>query len=212
MSLDIWLSFLLACTVLCFTPGPTVLLVVGQAFIQGRKSSIPLVLGVLCGDIIALTLSLIGVGSILAMSSEVFFIMKWCGAIYLIYLGVSAFTTKQIPEREQLHSANATVQKNMKLKAFRQSMIVTALNPKGIIFFMAFFPLFINPEAPLVTQLAILSSTFMLVSAASATSYVLAASQLVQKLKNPKVQNYFNRASGGMLVTAGVLTASLNKD
>ncbi|WP_448547159.1 LysE family translocator [Thalassotalea fusca] len=212
MSLETWLSFIVACSVLCFTPGPTVLLVVGQSFVHGRKSSIPLVLGVLCGDIIALTLSLVGVGTILAMSSDFFIVMKWCGAGYLIYLGLKAIRAKpDLTESAVLSDVNND-DCAMKVKAFRQSLIVTALNPKGIIFFMAFFPLFIDPSSPLISQLIVLSLSFICVSGLSASTYAIAARSLISRLNSPKVKSIFNRVSGGMLVSAGLLTANLQKN
>jgi len=212
MSIEIWLSFIVACAVLCFTPGPTVLLVVGQSFAHGRKSSIPLVLGVLCGDIIALSLSLIGVGSILAMSSELFIVMKWCGAAYLIYLGLKAIFAKSELSDTSVSSDMGSDEIAMKVRAFRQSLIVTALNPKGIIFFMAFFPLFIDSTRPLISQLVVLSLSFICVSGLSASTYAIASRKLIHRLNSPRLKSRFNKISGGMLVTAGMLTANLQKN
>lgn len=76
MSLDVWVSFLAASMLLCFTPGPTVFLVMGQSLNYGKKSVVPLVAGVLSGDFISLSLSLIGVGALLSTSATLFMVVK----------------------------------------------------------------------------------------------------------------------------------------
>ncbi|HEY9030308.1 MAG TPA: LysE family translocator [Kangiella sp.] len=205
MSIEIWISFIAAAMVLCFTPGPTVFLVIGQALSHGKKSAIPLVTGVLTGDLIAMSLSLAGVGALLSASAALFNAVKWLGAAYLIYLGIKSW------------KARATISSQVDIKpmairsVYRDSLIVTALNPKGIIFFMAFFPLFIAPDKAVLPQMIILAFSFLLVSGASALFYALSSGYLRHKVHSAHFQNGFNKVSGGMLVGAGVVTASIQK-
>jgi threonine/homoserine/homoserine lactone efflux protein len=84
MSIEVWISFVLASMMLCFTPGPTVFLVMGQSLHHGKKSVIPLVTGVLSGDIIAMSISFAGLGALLATSSVLFSAFKWIAAGYLV--------------------------------------------------------------------------------------------------------------------------------
>jgi len=91
MTIEIWLTFVAVVLVFALIPGPTVILVVGQAIAHGKKSVIPLVAGVLCGDFVAMSLSLLGLGAILATSATLFFILKWFGVGYLIYLGIKTW-------------------------------------------------------------------------------------------------------------------------
>jgi len=204
MSVEIWISFVLACVILCFTPGPTVFLVMGQSLNHGKKSVIPLIAGVLFGDVIAMSISFAGLGVLLATSSVLFSFFKWIAAAYLIYIGIKAWISKTDTE--------ITDQVNAKsVKIFKQALIVTALNPKGIIFFIAFFPLFLNVDRSTMPQMLMLAFTFLLVSVLSASFYSLFSGYLRSKVKTEKFQKVFNKVSGSMLVGAGTLTASLQK-
>lgn len=204
MPLELWISFIAASLVLCFSPGPTVLLVIGQSFSFGKKAVLPTVAGVVCGDIAALTFSLFGVGAILSASAAAFNLLKWCGVVYLIYLGIQTWRSPISPERQKITQPN----KN-KFKVFKQSLLVTALNPKGLIFFMAFLPLFINPQFNINTQMMILAITFLFISGLSVSFYTYFGSRVYNALSSAKTQKYFNRFSGGLLVSAGAVTASL---
>ena len=91
MTFEILSTFIAVVIVFCIIPGPTVILVIGQALSHGKKSVIPLVAGVLIGDFVAMSLSLLGLGVILATSATLFFILKWFGVLYLIYLGIKTW-------------------------------------------------------------------------------------------------------------------------
>ncbi len=84
-----WITYVIATTLILTIPGPTIILVVSQAVTHGRKSVVPLVAGVVFGDFTAMTLSLLGLGTIMASSATLFMVFKWIGALYLIYLGIN---------------------------------------------------------------------------------------------------------------------------
>ena len=94
MELEVWISFLIASLVLCFTPGPIVFLVMGQAMQYGKKSVAPLIAGVILGDLIVMCLSMVGVGALLAASATLFTLVKYLGAGYLIYLGIKSWRSR----------------------------------------------------------------------------------------------------------------------
>ena len=204
MSIKIWLSFLLASMALCFTPGPTIFLIMGQSLNHGSKSTLPLVSGVLCGDIIAMAVSFAGLGVLLSTSAVLFIALKWLAAAYLVYLGIKAW-------RSPVHSANIQAPNMPKNRIFREAMLVTALNPKGIVFFIAFFPLFIDTNKAALPQMLTMALTFLLVSATSSTCYASGAGYLRNRVKSTKFQSIFNKTSDTMLMGAGAVTASLNK-
>ncbi len=204
MSIEVWISFIAASMILCFSPGPTVFLVIGQALEHGKKSVTPLVAGTLSGDVIAMSFSFVGMGALLATSATLFSVLKWAGALYLIYLGIKAFRTKV--------SVTEVAPKQMqKGSVYFNALVVTAFNPKGIIFFMAFFPLFINANTHLLSQMLIMAVTFLGVSTASVSFYATFSGMLRSKVSSVKFQNGFNKVSGGMLIGAGAITATIQK-
>lgn len=207
MNIEVWLTFLAASTVLCFTPGPTVFLVVGQALAHGRKSLVPLILGVFIGDIVLMTLSVLGLGVLLSMSSTLFNMMKLAGAAYLIYLGVKAFTAKRLTDE----SVEEVSIKGSSTKIFRDAMIATTLNPKAILFFLAFFPLFLTPGAPMLPQLLVLASSFLALSLASVGFYGLLSNQLREHMIESNILDGVNKVGGCLLVGAGLITAGLQR-
>lgn len=206
MSIEIWVSFVLASLALVLSPGPTVFLVIGQSLAYGRKSVLPMILGVISGDVIALTFSLFGIGAILATSAFAFNAMKWLGAGYLIYLGVKAWLSPVVTRDVQIEPVGRA------WKVYRDSLLVTALNPKGLIFFMAFFPLFINPESSNVwTQMLILSITFILISFCSVSFYAFFSGKIRGYISSEKGRRIFNKLSGSMLISAGLATSTLRQ-
>jgi threonine/homoserine/homoserine lactone efflux protein len=204
MSIEVWISFVLASMTLCFTPGPTVFLVMGQSLNHGKKSIVPLVTGVLSGDVIAMSISFAGLGSLLAISSVLFSAFKWIAAGYLIYLGLKAwFSDTNMEEWGVTHKKSG--------KIFKEALIVTALNPKGIMFFIAFFPLFLNTSSAVLPQMLVMGLSFLAVSVISASFYSFFSGCLRSTVKSEKFQNVFSKISGSMLIGAGTVTATLQK-
>jgi len=206
MSVELWAAFVFAATILLVIPGPTILLVLSQAITHGRRSVIPLVAGVVSGDFTAMTLSLLGLGAILSASAALFTLLKWIGACYLFYLGIKLWRSR--PDDEGF-SVAATVRSKGSL--FKSSFIVTALNPKGIAFFVAFLPQFINPKEPAQTQLLILGATFLLLAGINAALYAIFAGHVRDAIRNTTVRRWFNRCGGTVLIGAGALTAAMQR-
>jgi len=206
MTIEIWLTFIAVVLVFALIPGPTVILVVGQAITHGKKSVVPLVAGVLCGDFVAMSLSLLGLGAILATSATLFFILKWFGVGYLIYLGVK--TWREHPNMDSVSFKGAGVSS---AKMFKSSFLVTALNPKDIVFFVAFLPQFINSEAAAVPQLLILMVTFLGIVATTITSFAIFAGLISHKIQNYQARKRLNRLGGGALISAGLLTSAMQR-
>lgn len=206
VSLEIWMAFVLAAEIILVIPGPTVLLVISQAIAHGRKSVIPLVAGVLAGDFTALTLSLLGLGAVLSASATLFVILKWVGALYLIYLGLKLWRTAGG------HSSPRVITRDdSPAMLFRGAYIVTALNPKSIAFFVAFLPQFINHQASTQPQFLILGATFLTMATLNAALYAVFAGRLRDSLRNPKVRRLCDRCGGSALIGAGVLTATMER-
>lgn len=206
MNIESYIPFVLATTLILVIPGPTIILVISQAVAHGRKSVVPLVVGVLLGDFIAMTCSLLGLGVILSTSAALFSIFKWIGALYLLYLGVQLW--KSSPEKD---TARSSAKKASAKSLFQSSFIVTALNPKSIAFFVAFLPQFIDPSQPTISQLTLLGGTFLILAVLNAALYAMFAGQLRQHIKKDRVRKWFNRCGSCALIGAGIITACLKR-
>jgi threonine/homoserine/homoserine lactone efflux protein len=202
VTLETWIAFVAATAVMLAIPGPTILLVIGQSLGGGSRAALPLVVGVALGDLTAMTLSLAGLGALLAASATLFTVLKLAGAAYLVWLGIRLW---RAPVSD---GASAPVSSR---RAFRDAYVVTALNPKGIAFFVAFVPLFVDAGAPFLRQAALLVATFVSLAALNAGLYALLAARLSGAVARPAVRRAFNRVGGTMLVGAGVATAAMRR-
>lgn len=204
MTLELYISYALATLIILAIPGPTILLVISYALSQGRRAALSTVVGVGLGDAIAVTVSLAGLGAIMATSATAFSVVKWVGAGYLIYLGIKMWRTQP-----QLSLTDQPAISQRKMTA--HTTIVTALNPKSIAFFIAFLPHFMNPVAPAAPQLVILGSTFVMLGVMNAALYAVFAAHLRARITKPKTLKWANRAGGTMLLGAGFMTAALRR-
>lgn len=206
MTLETWIAFAIAAEIILVIPGPTVLLVVSQALAHGRKSVVPLVLGVLLGDFTALTLSLLGLSAVLSASAVLFNVLKWAGAAYLVYLGLRLWIAA--PPADQPDETTAVPNGGTFLN---RAFLVTMLNPKSIPFFVAFLPQFINPAQPALHQMVILGSTFLVMATVNAFLYAVFAGNLRDVLSRPRMRRWIDRCGGSALIGAGVFTATLEQ-
>ncbi|MGE0736062.1 MAG: LysE family translocator [Alphaproteobacteria bacterium] len=205
MPLDHWLAFVLASSILLAIPGPTILLVISYALGHGRKSTAALVAGVALGDFAAMTASLAGLGALLAASAAIFTALKWTGAAYLIYLGIKLW--RAAPAAAVSEAAEPVKSKRIFLHTFA----VTALNPKSIVFFVAFLPQFLDTARPLLPQMVIFEATFLVLATLNATLYAVMASTARKQIRNAAVQRAVNRVGGSLLIGAGLLAALWRK-
>ncbi|WP_320201686.1 LysE family translocator [Agrobacterium sp. rho-13.3] len=203
MPLENWLAFVAASAVLLAIPGPTILLVISYALGHGRKASAATVAGVALGDFTAMTASMLGLGALLATSAALFTVLKWVGATYLIYLGIKLW---RAPIGGQGVETSDTTARERPLKIFLHTYIVTALNPKSIVFFVAFLPQFLVPTLPFLRQVLIFEVTFLVLATCNAALYGLLASAARNTIRKPNVQRIVNRTGGSLLIGAGLLT------
>ncbi|MEJ1168241.1 LysE family translocator [Variovorax sp. CCNWLW235] len=199
MPVELWLAFVAASAVLLIIPGPTILTVISYSMSHGRRANVPLVAAVALGDSTALVVSLLGLGALLAASAFWFTVVKWAGGLYLLYLGIkllrAGITSSEV-------AAPAAPDSHWRL--FANTYLVTALNPKGIVFFVAFLPQFLSPAADMTRQLWMLAVTFVAMAALNATLYAVFAGSARKLLSSPRAQRRFNLAGGSLLSAAGV--------
>jgi threonine/homoserine/homoserine lactone efflux protein len=199
MSLQLWLAFIAASAVLLIIPGPTILTVISYSVTHGKRANLPLVAAVALGDSTALAVSLLGLGALLATSAFWFTAIKWVGGLYLLYLGIKLLRAGISPAVLAAPAAPGS-----RWKLFANTYLVTALNPKGIVFFVAFLPQFIDPRASVTHQLWVLALTFVSMAALNATLYAVFAGSARRLLASPRAQRRFNLAGGSLLSAAGI--------
>jgi len=162
------------------------------------------VFGATLGNATAMTLSLAGLGLLLAQSPAAFALLKWIGAFYLVALGAYSIVSARPGPL-----AGESVAPIRGRVAFWGTFAITAINPKTIIFFVAFTPQFMSPNAAYWPQALILLATFTAVVTISDGFYAVAASWVAGFLKGPGVRLWSQRVGGLVLVAAGLLTVFL---
>jgi threonine/homoserine/homoserine lactone efflux protein len=203
MTIETWAAFAAATMVLLVIPGPTILLVISYALGQGLRTAMPVAVGVALGDLTAMTLSMLGVGALLAASALLFTVLKWIGAAYLVWLGIQLWRAGgrlEAAPREEHAPA---------VRMLGHAWLVTALNPKGLTFFIAFLPQFIDRSADFWTQMLIFEATFVSLAFINAVGYALAASRARALVQSERALSIFNRIGGTLLVGAGVAAATV---
>jgi homoserine/homoserine lactone efflux protein len=203
MSLEIWIAFALASAVLLTIPGPTVMLVVSYALGRGRGSAWATVPGVALGDLTAMTVSLAGAGAVLAASATLFTVLKLSGAAYLVWLGVGMW--RSAPARLAIDPGAGAPRERRRM--FLKAYVVTALNPKSIVFFIAFVPQFVVADAPVMPQFTIMIATFVGLAAVNTILWAALVGEMRRRFERPGTLKLINRTGGGFLIGAGVLTA-----
>ena len=200
MPIELWLAFVAASAILLVIPGPTILTVISYSLSHGRRANAALVAAVALGDSTALVLSLLGLGALLAASAFWFTVVKWVGGLYLLFLGMRLFRSGAALTGTTPPAASS----GSRWRLFANTYVVTALNPKGMVFFVAFLPQFISPAADVATQLWILAITFVVMATINAALYALFAASAARVLSTPRAQRRFRFAGGSLLSAAGV--------
>ena len=178
MPVEPWLAFVVASVVLLIIPGPTVLTVVSHSMAHGWRANAPLIFAVALGDATALTGSLLGLGALLATSAFWFAVVKWVGGLYLLYLGTRLLRAGISAAELVVPAAPAS-----RWRLFAHTYVVTALNPKGIVFFVAFLPQFVSANGEVARQLWILTITFVALATVNASIRVDGPGEVIYTLE-----------------------------
>lgn len=207
MDFQLWLAFVAASMALLMIPGPTVLLVLSYALSQGRGVALATVAGVALGDLIAMSASLAGLGALVLASAGLFTALKWIGAAYLTYLGIKMLRGASSAQFGAVGGAREASARAV----FGHATAVTALNPKSIVFFIAFVPQFVDPSRALMPQFTVLVVTFVFLAAVNALAYALMADKMRRRIARPCVLTWLTRFGGGALIAMGVATAAFRR-
>jgi len=206
MELHTWLAFVGASAILLVFPGPTVMLVSGYGLAYGARKAWWAAIGVVLGDALSLGCSLAGLGVFLQTSAAAFTALKLAGAAYMLWLGFKMW--RQRPEAAACPTAGGgAAAGGIRARLVTQAFAVTALNPKSILFFVAFVPQFISAQAAPLPQLATILATFISLGFLNTLAYICLADRLRRVASNPRMQRTCSRGGGAVLVGAGLWTA-----
>jgi threonine/homoserine/homoserine lactone efflux protein len=204
MTVGIWLIYVAAVLVLTMTPGPSVLMCISTSVNLGPRKALVAALGSTSAIVGIMGLSALGLGATLMASESLFNALKWAGAAYLAYLGLTSLFSNQSEI-----GVSGSVNASSNLKIFGQGFLVGASNPKALLFFGALFPQFITADQPQLPQFAILGVTFIAFELLWLAFYCLTAAKAKRWLQAPRRALLFNRVTGGVfLLAAGFLASS----
>lgn len=197
MALDTWLIYLVAAIGLSLSPGPNGLLALTHGALHGRRKTLWTIFGSSVGFVAVIALSMFGIGALLQTSLVWLTVLKWVGGAYLVWLGVQVWRSP--PIGVELRSGGGGDRGGWSL--FRQGLLSAATNPKGILFFAAFLPQFIDPARSLWLQFAIMAGTFAGIEVV--TEFVIASTAHRIRPWLQRVGKRFNQACGGVFVAIG---------
>ena len=201
-------AFLVAALILLLIPGPGVLYVIARSVTQGQRAGLVSVLGLSTGALVHVAAATVGLSAILLTSATAFGVVKALGAAYLIYLGIRALMTRQSATDLEKPVARPTG------RLFVDGMLISILNPKIAIFFLAFLPQFVDPYAGSATlQILFLGISYVGLALLTDGAYALVASRLSQAFSRRVLQGPIPRyGSGAVYIGLGVSTALVDRD
>lgn len=201
-----WITFFTAATLLNLSPGPDMIFIISQTSKKGVKSGFTSVFGIWIGTFVHVIFAVLGLSAILMTSAITFTVVKWIGAIYLIWIGIQSIRSKGNNKfQTNLESTTEPLR-----KSFQQGILISLLNPKVAIFFLAFLPQFIEPQAGTVGfQLFLHGSLVIVIAAFIEIPMIYASSKLMTYLnKNKSVSLWIDRGLGSLLILLGLKLAT----
>lgn len=206
MTTEAWFIYLMLVIVATLSPGPAVLFIMSNATMHGWQKAIFIAFGNIVGLLFLGIIAVTGLGVILQTSEYIFNIIKYIGAVYLIYLGIKLILQKN-SNINNIQDKISTKRISSK-KVFLQAFAVAISNPKAIVFLTALFPQFINIEETLIPQFSMLIGTLMFFSFLFLMMYALLAHKAKNWLNKPNRMKVMNRTSGSIFIGLGVLLAT----
>jgi threonine/homoserine/homoserine lactone efflux protein len=196
-----FVAFLIASLILAVTPGPGVVYIVTQTLGQGRNAGLASVGGIALGNLANAAAASVGLAAVFAASARAFEVVKFAGAAYLVFLGIRALRTGSAVQHPSLVRASPA-------RLFRDGFFVAALNPKTALFYGAFLPQFISPDASPLGQSLVLGCVFVSIAMCTDTIYVFSASALASMICQRSPWRLYGRyISAASFIGLGVYAA-----
>ena len=212
MDFEAWLLFCMTETVLCLTPGPAVLMVISVSMTLGGVPGLRAASGVLAANLLYFALAATGLAAVIVASYEVFSLIKWLGAGYLIWIGAGMVRASLRNGTDESSTvATARVSDPRAARAFRHGFVTQAANPKLLIYFAAIVPQFIDPAERIASQMAILGVSSIAIELLVLWGYVALAKRAGESIA-PRLRVWVDRIGGGLLIGAGIGLANVGRE
>jgi homoserine/homoserine lactone efflux protein len=221
MSWNLWLLYVSLAAVVIVSPGPSALLCVSHAVSHGARKTVATIVGGITASMTLMTLSALGLGAVIAASDVWFQTIKWAGAAYLVYLGISAWRTQvaqptRTPSTQAASAAAVAVPAASQpgtsgWKLYRKGFMVGIGNPKDLLFFSALFPQFMDASAPIAMQMLILGATWMVLDGSIMFAYALCGVKVMARFGHGGAGQWFHRITGGAFIAAAGVLASTHR-
>ena len=205
MNIEVWLAYVAAFTFLSLIPGPSVFMVIGQTLSKGLGAAFYCIAGDLLGGIVMMAIAYIGLGTILATSSEIYLVIKWAGVAYMAYLGLSQILAARRMVEADLNSTAAAAVRSGSLRA---GFLTGILNPKAILFYVAFLAQFMNPAYPMTPQFLMLMATSTMIAFVVLAGYALLAAQARRVFQSLRARKRMGYTGGSLLLGGSALMVS----
>jgi homoserine/homoserine lactone efflux protein len=198
MPLDLYLAFVLASAVLILIPGPNVTLLVANSLAYGARRALAALAGTSAAIALQLVITVLGMTSLMLALAAWFEWLRWAGVLYLVWLGVQQWRAPPVA-LEDVGPAAVAVR-----ALFWRGFLVSAANPKTLLFYAAFLPQFVDPARAPLAQLLLMSATFLALAAILDGGYVLLAGRLRRLFRGERRARLRNRLTGSLLIGAGL--------
>lgn len=202
MTIEAAFSFFIAIFIFSITPGPGVFAILARAMVSGPRQCIALALGMVASDLIYLLLACFGLATVAENFTDVFLLIRYVGAAYLIYLGYKMF--RSLPQvKDEIKAESQSVNKREGLASFTQGFLISASNPKVILFYISFLPTFIDLTALTTQDIFLVSLLSSIALMCGLMLIAMAAGRMTRLLQTPKAHQRLNQGAGGIMIAAG---------
>jgi homoserine/homoserine lactone efflux protein len=202
----VWITYLVATFILSLSPGPGAFSSMSSGLHHGFRLGLWNGVGMQAANLLMVALVSLGLGALLLASETIFNVVKWAGVAYLVYLGIATWRAPARGFEEDRDDRETTAR-----GIFMRGFWVNATNPKGIIFFAAVLPQFIDTARPQLVQYVILAATTFAVDVVVMMGYTAFAARVLGAMRDPAKLRWVNRTLGGMFIAAGVALATFRR-
>ena len=207
MTLATWITFFLACWAISLSPGPGAIASMTAGLNHGFRRGYITVFGLVLGIWTQVLVVAAGLGAIIAASGTVFTVLKFCGAAYLVWIGISQWRASDRP----LVAASADAPVLSVRQLIVRGWAINATNPKAAVFMLAVVTNFIDPTRPLLPQYAIIALSLSFTDLVVMAGYVALAARVLRALDEPHHVRIMNRSFGSLFIVAGTLLATFRR-